>query len=92
MSLKNSTAKKASSLTKTVNASPTISIQLTDASYSVMSEAVAKNNHFQAESQKAQKDLSNNLIMAIEGAGLNANDFAGVNLNNDTKELILTKK
>jgi len=57
-----------------------------------LNEAIAKNNHFQGEAQKSQKELSNNLIVAIEGAGFKAEDFAGVNLDSEKKALILTKK
>jgi hypothetical protein len=91
MSLENST-EQSSELTQTVKASSTISIQLTDASFSVISESISKNNHFSTELQKAQKEMQNNLIIAIEGSGHKAQDFEGVNLDAEKKTLILTKK
>lgn len=92
MSLKNQSSKKASQLTKTVKASPTISVQLTTGSFGVLNESIAKHNHFNTEAQKANKEMNDNLVIAIEGAGLNVSDFSNVALNAETKELILTKK
>lgn len=92
MSLKNQADKKAASLSKTVKASHTISVQLTESAFVILNEAIAKNNHFGSEAQKAQKELNNNLLLTIESAGYNAGDFEGANINPETKELILTKK
>lgn len=74
------------------NSKAELKISLSDSSFAVINDAIAKNNHFQAEAQKSFRELQNNLLLAIESAGYKVDDFAGVNLNQTTKELILTKK
>lgn len=90
MSLKNQKSAPAKTVSKKLSSE--VKVKLSDSSFSVLKEAVSKNSHFASEAQKAQKELQSNLIIAIEGAGLKVEDYAGVNLNTDTKELILTKK
>lgn len=90
MSLKNQASKKASTISKAFNKQ--VNIKLSDSAFSILAESINKNNMLQQEAQKAGRELQNNLLIAIEGAGHKVEYFKNVNLNPETKELILDKK
>ena len=67
-------------------------IQLSDGSFAVINDAIAKNNYFQLEAQKSSKELNDNLVIAIEFSGLKVSNYINAKVNVETKELVLTKK
>jgi len=91
MSIKNSKAKPA----KTIQMKPLnedITIQLTDASFGIVSAAFQKQNFHKHEAEKANQEAINHLTVISETAGYAAADHVLKTFDADNKALILTKK
>jgi len=69
-----------------------ISIQLSEGTFAVLNEAIAKNNHFQTEAQKSLKELNDNLTITLDLLGYCPLEYAAKGVNFDTKELVIVKK
>lgn len=90
MSLKNSSSKKITEITKKLNSE--VFIKLSDSSFNILNESISMAERFNEELGKAQRAAQNNIIVAIEGAGKKAEDFINVKLDRENKQIILIRK